>query len=460
MIGRRIGRYELVAELGRGGMGVVYKARDSELGRYVALKSLPAERSLDPERRRRFLAEARAASALSHPNIVTVHDLLSLDGEEWIVLELVEGETLAERIRPGGLPLSQALGWAATIAEALAAAHQAGIVHRDLKPGNVMVDRHGRLRVLDFGLAKLLLPETVSGHEPTQSELPMTRAGALLGTLEYMSPEQALGKPVDARSDIFSLGAVFYELLTGRRPFAGESAAAKIHAVVYEEPEPLASLRPELPAPVAAIVARALAKDPDERFATMAELAAALRRIESGSSAPTAFAEAPPPPRPAAAPTPPRRLGPRIALAIVAIALIAVGAWLVWLAPKEGSDVASGAAAPPSALPDTPFALFETGQGLLALHWRAGYVDRALEAFQRAVALDSAYAPAYAGLAAAFLRKHQSERDPIWLERASAQAQQALALDPNLAAARLARAQVLPRTGYRETNRVFVRGLA
>ena len=220
MIGRVVSHYEILAKLGEGGMGVLYKARDSRLDRLVALKILRPDKVKDPERRRRFVQEARAASALNHPHIVTVYDIGEADGVHFIAMEYVEGTTLADRIGRRGLPLPDALKHAAQIADALAQAHAKGIVHRDLKPANVMVTADGSTKVLDFGLAKLVETD-VSEGETTEFN-PLTEEGMIVGTAAYMSPEQAQGRRVDARSDIFSFGSVLYEMVTGRRAFSRE----------------------------------------------------------------------------------------------------------------------------------------------------------------------------------------------------------------------------------------------
>jgi serine/threonine protein kinase len=212
--GAKLGRYEITQRIGAGGMGVVYRARDTRLNRDVALKVLPADSVADPERKRRFVQEARAASALNHPNIVSVFDIDEADGVEFITMECLAGKTLAEMVKGKRLPFRNAVGYSIQIADALAAAHASGIVHRDLKPGNVMITAEGRVKVLDFGLAKLRAGENASDS---------TAAGVVAGTPAYMSPEQAEGKKVDARSDICSFGAVLYEMLSGRPAFARES---------------------------------------------------------------------------------------------------------------------------------------------------------------------------------------------------------------------------------------------
>src|SRR5215813_5741209 len=223
--GLRLGPYEITGSIGAGGMGEVYRARDTRLDRVVALKALATEKTSDPDCRRRFVQEARAASALNHPNIVTVYDWLEEAGVQYLVMEYVTGRTLDELIPHGGMRAQEALRIAIPVADALAVAHGAAIVHRDLKPSNVMVGESGQVKVLDFGLAKLLRRETELTATVT-ALAGQTMAGTVVGTAAYMSPEQAEGKPVDARSDIFSFGAVLYEMATGRRAFAGGSQAS------------------------------------------------------------------------------------------------------------------------------------------------------------------------------------------------------------------------------------------
>jgi serine/threonine protein kinase len=220
MIGTRLSHYTISARLGEGGMGVVYRAVDSRLNRTIALKVIASDAVADPDRKRRFIREARAASALNHPNIVTIHEIDEVDGVDFLVMELVDGQTLERLIPDGGLPVTQALDYAIAIAAALNAAHGAGIVHRDIKPANVMVADSGQIKVLDFGIAKLLDRIAEEGDQTTTGTV-ATQAGVTIGTLRYMSPEQAQGQPVDARSDVFSLGAVLYEMLAGRPAFAG-----------------------------------------------------------------------------------------------------------------------------------------------------------------------------------------------------------------------------------------------
>src|SRR5713101_3248276 len=232
MIGRTIQHYQIVETLGRGGMGVVYKAKDTHLDRFVAIKVLPPEKVTDPERRRRFTQEAKAASALNHPNIITIHDIDEADGVYFISMEFVAGKTLDSLIPRHGLRISEVLKYAIQIADALARAQAAGIIHRDLKPGNIMVTEQGLVKVLDFGLAKLTEADPTSEQDATRTMKPATEEGKIVGTVAYMSPEQAEGKMIDARSDIFSFGSVLYEMLTGRRAFQGDTKASTIAALV------------------------------------------------------------------------------------------------------------------------------------------------------------------------------------------------------------------------------------
>jgi serine/threonine protein kinase/Tol biopolymer transport system component len=279
VIGQTLSHYEVLERIGEGGMGVVYKARDTLLGRLVALKTLPSGGPADPERQARLLREARAASALHHPNIVAVHDLLHHDGHDVIVMELVTGRTLDRAV--AGKGLREVLGYARQIADALAKAHAAGIVHRDLKPSNVMVDEGGTVRILDFGLARLGPPVgTVDlGSQSARPTAETTAEGLIVGTFAYMSPEQAEGKKADPRSDVFSFGAVLYEMVTGRMAFRGDSAAATLAAVLEHEPPAPRELVPRLPPDLEKLVQRCLRKDPARRCQSMGDVALDLDEI-------------------------------------------------------------------------------------------------------------------------------------------------------------------------------------
>ncbi|HEX3353024.1 MAG TPA: protein kinase [Terriglobales bacterium] len=281
--GERIGPYEILALLGAGGMGEVYKARDTRLQRVIALKILPAEKVADPGRKQRFLIEAQAASRLNHPNIVTIHDISEQNGICFIAMEYVAGVTLEQAISAGGLALEQVMNYAAGMADALAAAHSAGIIHRDLKPANIIITEDGRAKLLDFGLAKLVEPSLPAGEAETATL--RTESGVIMGTAVYMSPEQAEGRELDPRSDIFSFGLVLYEMLCGQRAFRGDSWISTLAAILHTEPRPLRQIKAEIPAAVEQHVTRCLRKDPAQRFQTMLEVRQAL--AEAASSAAT-----------------------------------------------------------------------------------------------------------------------------------------------------------------------------
>ena len=295
--GRRLGPYDVIDRLGAGGMGEVYRARDTRLGREVAIKTLPPDRLADQSRRRRFIQEARAASALNHPNIVTIHEIESIDGIDLIVMELVSGKTLTELIRRR-MTISEALRVAVPIADALTRAHAAGIVHRDLKPANIMVTADGLVKVLDFGLAKLVDLESPIVEPDTVSISPsaaaISVAGAVVGTPAYMSPEQATGADVDARSDIFSFGAVLYEMITARRAFSGDSATETLGAVVHVEPKGPSELATGGPKDLERLILRCLRKDVSRRVQHMADVKVELLDIKEGLEGRPRVPEAPP----------------------------------------------------------------------------------------------------------------------------------------------------------------------
>jgi serine/threonine protein kinase/WD40 repeat protein len=282
--GTRVGPYEVISLLGSGGMGEVYLARDDRLARDVALKVLHEDVSGDPARLKRFENEARSASALNHPNIVTVYDVGRSDSLAWIAMEAVEGRTLYGVLSHGPLTTRKLLPIAAQIADGLARAHEAGIVHRDLKPANVMVTKDGLVKILDFGLAKLA-PTGPEGSDLSRVQAETaTYPGTVVGTIAYMSPEQAAGQPVDFRSDQFSFGAVLYEMATGKRAFHGDSAVDTLAAVLKEDPKPIAEHNPQAPAPLRWIVERCLAKEPARRYASTRDLARDLETLKDHSS--------------------------------------------------------------------------------------------------------------------------------------------------------------------------------
>jgi len=283
--GTRLGPYEIVAPLAAGGMGEVYRAKDPRLGREVALKVLPEQFASDAMRRARFEQEARAASALNHPNIVTIYDIGSLDATLHVAMELVEGKTLRDLLAEGPLPPTRILELAAQMSEGLAKAHGAGIVHRDLKPDNVIVSNDGHVKILDFGLAKLLGTSAPAAESALSAvataERPLTEHGTMLGTVAYMSPEQAQGKPVDPRSDVFSLGIVLYEMATRRRPFAGDNSASILSSILRDTPAPITQSDPSLPLPLDRMIRHCLEKDPAARYASASELRDELRTLRA-----------------------------------------------------------------------------------------------------------------------------------------------------------------------------------
>ncbi len=285
MIGKKLLHYRVTAKVGEGGMGEVYRAEDLKLGREVAVKVLPDEVSGSRERLERFAREARAVAALNHPNIVTIHSVEESDGVHFLTMELVEGRTLAELIPEGGMETARLVEAAIQITDALSAAHDKGIVHRDLKPGNVMVTGDGRVKVLDFGLAKLVGPSPVGEESELATETALTRHGAIIGTTAYMSPEQIEGRALDHRTDIFSLGIILYEMATGSRPFDGESSASLMSAILRDEPLPAADRRTGIPRELVGLIDACLQKDPEMRPATVAEVGEALRELR-GDGAP------------------------------------------------------------------------------------------------------------------------------------------------------------------------------
>jgi serine/threonine protein kinase/tetratricopeptide (TPR) repeat protein len=277
--GTRLGSYEITSLLGSGGMGQVYRAKDLKLGRDVAIKVLREDFASDPDRLRRFEQEARSASALNHPNIITIHDIGKHGETPYIAMEFVEGKTLREMLTDGPLPTKKLLQLATQIAEGLAKAHSAGIVHRDLKPENLMVSSDGYVKILDFGLAKLL-PEAVNyGSEDTTITKELTRAGVILGTIGYMSPEQASGRPLDHRSDQFSFGSILYEMVTGKIAFKRETAAEMLAAIIEGEPEPVAKVNPDVPPHLRVIVECCLEKRPEERYESTRDLSRELEGL-------------------------------------------------------------------------------------------------------------------------------------------------------------------------------------
>jgi Tol biopolymer transport system component len=327
--GTRLGPYEIITAIGTGGMGEVYRARDTRLGRDVAIKVLPEALANDADRLRRFEQEARTIAALNHPNILGIHDIGAHDGAPFLVSEFLEGQTVRERLEAGPLPARRAIEYALGIAQGLAAAHEKGFVHRDLKPENVFVTRDGRVKVLDFGLAKLVKPE--ESHETVVTLSPATLPGTVMGTVGYMSPEQVRGDPSDARSDIFSFGAVLYEMLTGKQAFKRDTSAETMTAILREEPPELNSTSWQGPLALQRILSRCLEKNVERRFQSASDLAFAIESL-SGTSGTAATSE----PRSIAPPKSRRAWLPWAATALGVLVLVAA----VW-------TVARGSAAKP-----------------------------------------------------------------------------------------------------------------
>jgi serine/threonine protein kinase len=283
MIGETLGHYQIVDKLGEGGMGVVYKALDSVLGRFVALKVLLPDALMNPEQKQRFVLEAKTVSALNHPNIVTVYEISEADGVLFIVMEYVSGKTLQKVIEHRRLPVSEALRYAVQMAEGLSAAHSRGIVHRDLKPGNIILNDEGLIKVVDFGLAKFgERIESANQESPTQAtRTALTEEGRIVGTVSYMSPEQAEGKPLDSRSDIFAFGAVLYEMLTGEQAFQGKGAISTLAAIILQDPKPVSEILPSLPRELDRVIMRCLRKDPARRYQNINELRITLQDLKT-----------------------------------------------------------------------------------------------------------------------------------------------------------------------------------
>jgi eukaryotic-like serine/threonine-protein kinase len=352
--GTRLGSYEILSPLGAGGMGEVYKARDPRLGREVAIKVLPESLASDRERLARFEQEARSASALNHPNIVTIYEVGMTGAVSWIAMELIQGATVRELVSAGPVPTKRLLALAAQTSDALAKAHAAGIVHRDLKPENLMVTKDGFVKILDFGLAKLV--ET-RGPLVTSAETvaDVTRPGVVLGTAGYMSPEQASGRPVDFRSDQFSFGSVLYEMATGKRAFSRGTTVETLTAIIRDEPEPIESIAPQAPLPLRWVVERCLAKDPEERYSSTRDLALDLSRFRDNASSSTGE-------RPASGPVPKRRI---LAGALIpAIALAAAAGLLAGLRLHRAAAAAAAGRFSVSLPPGTVYAPEEVSRGV------------------------------------------------------------------------------------------------
>jgi eukaryotic-like serine/threonine-protein kinase len=455
MIGRSLRQYVITAQLGQGGMGVVWKARDTILEREVALKVLPSQYISDQERKDRFFREARAASALNHPNIVTIYEINSDQGIDFIAMEYLAGDTLATLIRRRALTVDDALRFAVQIADGVGRAHRAGIVHRDLKPGNIIVTNDDLVKVLDFGLAKAWAESPPRTSDAVT--MVSTQVGTSVGTLGYMSPEQALGDHVDARSDVFALGVVLYQMLARSLPFVAATPGEMLRKLHFEEPIPLATLCPEVPAALADIVARSLAKDRDDRPASCMEVAAALREVQSLPSARdssvTSPAQAVGTGDAVASGVVRRRLPgtPRPVITIVAaLAIVVAAAAGVWWLMTPGGTAEPERATPTRAEVADPADLSRQAADLLARYDRDGNVDRAIATLERALSANPGYATAHAYLSQAYLRKHLTNPDPQWLNLSRDAAERAVDLGSDLAISHLAFGRALLEQGERE----------
>jgi serine/threonine protein kinase len=371
MVGKIVHHYQFLEKLGAGGMGEIWKAQDTRLNRMVAIKILTDASAGDPDPRRRFIQEAQAASALNHPNIITIHDIVSEDSAEFMVMEYVQGKTLIDLIPKGGLRVPQVLKYAVQMTDALQIAHSAGIVHRDLKPGNVMVTESGLVKVLDFGLAKLTdnSPLSQTASSPTDAtqtinHAPLTVEGSIIGTVSYMSPEQAQGKRVDARSDIFSFAVVLYEMVTGTRAFAGDSALSTLSAILRDEVRPIPEIAPDTPPQLEQVIHRCLRKDPEQRFQTMKEVQVALGALKHESDSGMLYrtrAGMEAWPKPKRSPVP-LMIGGGVAVAVLALA--GGGWWWMHRAPgpvQNVSETAALPAPPPAAVQTAPATAPEVG---------------------------------------------------------------------------------------------------
>ena len=402
MIGKTLSHYKLLEKLGAGGMGEVYLAEDTTLKRQVALKVLPPDLAGSQERLDRFQREAEALAALDHPNIVTIHTVEEAEGVRFLTMQRVEGERLSEKIPKGGMSLRRVFEVAIPLADALAAAHDKGVIHRDLKPGNIMVTREGRVKVLDFGLAKLRLEsDRIEASElPTE---PLTEEGRILGTIPYMSPEQLEGKDLDSRSDIFSLGVILYEMATGKRPFRGNTSVSLITAIIRDTPQEVDAQRDDLPHHLSRVVSRCLAKDPARRYQSALDVRNELedleREVASGVVS-SSSGEA------ATAPRPPRRYVRWIVGAALA-ALLAIGS-VVLLSRNDRAKIVGGEIVDSAQAKAQPTESQEAlrhylrGRYLFA-RWTEEGLQKSIEQFEQAVAIDPNFALAYTGLAEAYM---------------------------------------------------------
>jgi serine/threonine-protein kinase len=400
--GRRIGAYEVIGPLGSGGMATVHEARDTRLGRTVAIKFIADVLAADPNATERLAREARLTSSLNHPNVVTVYDVGELDGRPYIVMELVDGRPLHEILAAGRLPLREALHIACQVADGLSAAHAAGVVHRDLKPGNIMRTADGRVKILDFGLG-IAGPRPAAPEEATIGEDGLTGSNVVLGTAGYMSPEQVLRQTIDFRSDQFALGAIVYEMITGRRAFRRETPILTMAAIVDAEVDPIAESVPPAPEELVRIIARCLAKHPAQRYASTLDLARDVRDVrealQTGGSG-----DVPAVPRRRAA------AAPRLRRTVAAAGLLAIAAAAGVLWTTQGKTL-------------------DEARRLLIRYDKTEPIQQALARLEPFVGSDPGNAAAHAALAEAYWRRYEQTSDGSLIDRASAAARTALSLD-------------------------------
>jgi serine/threonine protein kinase/uncharacterized protein HemY len=434
-------------------MGVVYRAHDTRLDRDVAIKVLPTDRPLTQTARARFQREAMAASALNHPNIITIYEVNSEDNTDFIVMEYVRGATLSSVLKKRRLALSEAMRYCVQIADALTKAHAAGIIHRDLKPGNIMVTEDGLVKVLDFGLAKFDPTMATADGESSDTELThqftLTQPGAVTGTVAYMSPEQARGERVDARSDIFSFGIVMFEMFSGHLPFTGPNSIALLHNLHFSPPRDLTQLRPDVPKPLVSLISRMLEKKTEKRTQTMAEVGSELRRGAVGlvdgpltwhpSEATIDMAR---PPSSSLGGFSKQNIWMAAGLFMLLL-LAGIGGWR-W---HRTSKLAQPAGAQEAPVEDNAYALYRRAREDLDHSDRDGSVDSAIKLLERAVQLDPQSAASYAALSEAYETKNIFNPDPQWTKLASEYADKAISLDSYLAAGHTTLGMVKMRAG-------------
>lgn len=437
MAGTTVLHYEIVERIGAGAMGVVWKAVDTRLAREVALKFLPDSATTDPVRLERLIREARAASALNHPNIVTIYEINSDGDRHFIAMELIHGRALSDVLRGGKpFPVGEAVGYMIQFADGLAKAHAAHIVHRDIKPSNIMLTDDGLIKILDFGLARSIA-ET-SPLDATLAASTLTGEGVVMGTVPYMSPEQAAGEVVGPRSDVFSSGIVFYEMLTGSRPFDGPSRTAVMEAVLRADPTPLRLLAATVPDELAAIVHTCLRKAPEARYATASELALHLRSFDRYSSGGQRRASA-------EEERPTIRTGiaswlRRPVVAMVIVLSLLLGGYAAWSTRPTASDSSTSVGAD----------ALRTAQAYLHRYDRKGNIDRAIAILEPALLKDASNAALHATLSEAYLLKYTTLNDRVWLQKASESARLAVAANGDLAAAHVAQGRALGENGQND----------